>query len=81
MTINFMILTKVACNYNNSMVFTLYNSNCVLHIKILIYSKSWIHVVLLTASENPSLKRNQIEVEDPVLVSLIESDLVSDLTG
>ena len=45
------------------------------------YSKSWICMVFLTASENLSLKRNQIEVEDPVLVSLIESGLVSDLTG
>ena len=62
------------------MVFTSYNSNCTLHIKMF-YSKSWIRMDFLTASENPSLKRNQIEVEDPVLVSLIESGLVSDLTG
>ena len=48
---------------------------------MLFYSKSWIRMVFLTASENPSLKRNQIEVDDPVLVSLIESHLVSDLTG
>ena len=76
-----MILTKAVCNHNEySMVFILY-SNCRLNIKMLFYSKSWIRMVFLTASENPSLKRNQIEVDDPVLVSLIESHLVSDLTG
>ena len=76
-----MKLTKAVCNHNEySMVFILY-SNRILHIKMLFYSKSWIRMVFLTASENPSLKRNQIEVEDPVLVSLIESGLVSDLTG
>ena len=62
------------------MVFILY-SNCTLHIKMVFYSNSWIRMDFLTASENPSLKQNQIEVEDPVLVSLLESGLVSDLTG